>query len=71
MAKLDPFTARRLTRFVEEFRAKSGVLPTLQNLGENGFAKELVATACRDKVIEEFYVTLTNGTIMKGYKVVT
>jgi len=67
--RLDPFTQKRLTRFIEEFRAKSGVLPTLQDLESAGFDRALVDAAVRQKVIEKFYVTLTSGTIVKGYKV--
>lgn len=65
---LDPFTRRRLVRFIEEFRARSGQLPTLGDLEGNGFDGDRVKVALKEKVIEEFYVTLTNGTIVKGYK---
>lgn len=71
MAHLDPFTQRRLIRFVEGFRGSSGQLPTLRDLEENGFDDDRVKQAIKDKVIEEFYVTLTSGTIVKGYKLVT
>lgn len=65
---LDPFTRRRLVRFIEDFRTRSGQLPTLNDLEGNGFDGERIKEALKEKVIEEFYVTLTNGTIMKGYK---
>jgi hypothetical protein len=65
---LDPFTRRRLTRFVDEFRSKNGQLPTLQDLSTGGFSDDAVKAALKDKVIEPFYVTLTNGTIVKGFK---
>lgn len=68
---LDPFTRRRLLRFVEDFRARSGQLPTLRDLEGNGFDEDRVKAAIREKVIEEFYVTLTNGTIVKGFKIPT
>lgn len=71
MAKVDPFTQRRLTQFIETYRRDSGQLPTLQAFEKAGFARELVDRAERDGVIEKFYVTLTNGTIVKGYKVCT
>jgi hypothetical protein len=68
LTPLDPFTRRRLVRFVGEFRAKQGQLPTLQDLGREGFSGDQIKAAIKEKCIEEFYVTLTSGTIVKGYK---
>jgi hypothetical protein len=68
MAAIDAFTRKRLERFIEDFR-KGGQLPTLQDFAKAGFAEELVDRAERAKMVEKFYVTLTNGTIVKGYKV--
>lgn len=67
-AALDPFTTRRMIRFTEEFRGKNGQLPTFRDFAFAGFPEELVKEAVRAKVLEEFYVTLTNGTIVKGLK---
>ena len=69
--QLDAFTARRLTRFIDEFRSQSGQLPSLQDLAKAGFDDERVKAAIKQKLIEPFYVTLTNGTIIKGFKRVT
>jgi hypothetical protein len=69
-ASLDPFTQRRLTQFVEQFRTRSGQLPSLQDFEAAGIVRDLVERAVKAKVLEQFYVTLTNGTIVKGYKVV-
>ncbi len=66
--RLDPFTRKRLEKFITEFRAHAGVLPTLKDLADAGFEKSRVDDAIHDKVISEFYVTLTNGTVVKGYK---
>jgi hypothetical protein len=66
---LDPFTQKRILRFIEDFRQKSGALPTLKDFETAGFARELIDQAVRKDLIELFYVTLTNGTIVKGYKV--
>ena len=68
MASLDVFTRKRLERFIETFRRSSGQLPTLRDLEEAGFADSVVKTALKTRVIERFYVTLTNGTIVKGFK---
>ncbi len=69
MPAIDPFTARRLTKFIEEFRQNSGVLPTLQDFDRAGFSRDLIDQGVRQELIEQFYVTLTSGTVVKGYKV--
>ena len=68
MKRMDPFSSRRLEKFIETYRTKSGQLPTLADLATEGFSKALVDDAIHDELIEEFYVTLTNGSIRKGYK---
>ena len=68
MAKLDPFTRRRLVAFIESFR-QGGQLPTLKDFEAAGIDRATVDAAVRDNAISQFYVTLTNGTIVKGYKV--
>lgn len=65
---LDPFSRKRLEHFVEAFRAETGQLPTLADLAAEGFDKAKVDAALKDEIIVEFYVTLTNGVIKKGFK---
>ena len=67
---MDPFTQKRLMKFVVEHRAKTGELPMLTDFEKGGFAREQVKRAEKLGLIEEFYVTLTSGTIRKGYKLV-
>ena len=45
-------------------------MPTLKDLETNGFDGDRIKQALKEKVIEEFYVTLTNGTIVKSFKIV-
>lgn len=68
MPKLDPFTRRRLVKFVDNFRQNRGQLPVLSDCEAGGFDKVTVDQAVKEKVIGEFYVTLTSGAIVKGYK---
>lgn len=68
MAELDPFTRARLFRFIDEHRRREGTLPTLQDLERGGFAKALVNDAVRQGLLSELYVTLTSGSVVKGYK---
>jgi hypothetical protein len=65
---IDIFTRKRLVRFVADHRAKSGELPTFGDLEKAGFDRALVKDAVREKIIEEFYLTLTNGSVVKGFK---
>ncbi len=69
MPRLDPFTRKRLEKFISDFRSNEGVLPTLTDLDINGFDSERIKDALHDGIIVEFYVTLTNGVIRKGYKI--
>lgn len=66
---MDLFTQKRLRHFIETFRQQKGQLPTLKDFAENGFSDDQIAEAEKKKLIEKFYVTLTNGAIVKGYKV--
>ncbi len=68
MSRLDLFTQKRIQRFIDDFRGKSGQLPTLPDFETGGFTRDQVDAAIKVKVIEQFYVTLNNGTIMKGFK---
>ncbi len=65
---MDLFSQRRLLKKIEDIRAETGQLPTLQDLDRAGFDREAVKAAIKLGLIEEFYVTLTNGSVVKGYK---
>jgi hypothetical protein len=66
---LDTFTQKRILRFIEDFRQKSGQPPTLNDFESAGFDRNMVEAGVKTKVIEQFYSTLTNGTVVKTYKV--
>ena len=66
--KPDTFTFRRLAKFCDDYRQQKGLLPTLADLEAGGFEKKLVASAVKEGWVEELYVTLTNGSVMKGFK---
>ena len=70
MTQLDPFTLRRLLKFIETHRASQGDLPTLKDLEAAGFSRSVVDAAIKAGKIEMFYVNLTNGSVVKGYKIV-
>jgi hypothetical protein len=57
-----------MRKFVEDFRARSGQLPTQSDFASAGFEKSHLSEALKSKLIEELYVTLTSGTTVKGYK---
>ena len=66
--RLDLFSARRLEKVILDHRTTTGELPTLTELATAGFLKSKVDDAIHDGLIEEFYVTQTNGVVRKGYK---
>jgi hypothetical protein len=66
-SRLDAFSTRRLQKFIPEFRARTGQLPTRQDLVEAGFSESQLDAGIKDEVIELRYVTLTNGTILKSF----
>ncbi len=68
MTKSDTFTLRRLVKFACDFRERKGQYATLRDMEDNGFAKEVVDHAVKEKLVEELYVTLTTGAVVKGYK---
>ncbi len=67
MSHLDPFSSRRLQKVIVDFRTKNGQLPTRQDLAQAGFSDDHLDAAMKDQLIEQRYVTLTNGTILKGF----
>jgi hypothetical protein len=67
---IDPFTRERLKKWLADHRKKTGQLPTLTDFESAHFDRSVVEMAVREKLIEEFYVTQTNGVIRKGYKLV-
>lgn len=68
MPRIDPFTRKRIEKFIEDFRAQFGQLPTLNDFESIGIDAKKIDEAVRDGFISEFYVTLTNGVVKKGYK---
>jgi hypothetical protein len=66
---MDTFTQKRLIRFVEKFRLETGQLPVLNDFAKEGFDKACVQKAESLQLIEQFYITLTDGSIRKGYKI--
>jgi hypothetical protein len=66
---MDPVTRKRILKFVEDFRAKSGTPPTLKNFETGGFSKDQVEEAVKSNLLEMFYINLTNGSVVKTYKI--
>jgi hypothetical protein len=67
--QIDPFTKKRIVRFIEEFRTRMGHMPSLTDFEASYIDHTVVDRAVRDGLLEQLYVTLTNGTVVKGYKV--
>lgn len=68
-SSIDRFTQERLKKWVTEYRKDSGQYPTLTDLEAAHFDRATIDRAVRTQILEELYVTQTNGVIRKGYKV--
>jgi hypothetical protein len=69
MSSADPFTLKRLCKFIEDHRAQKALMPTLSDLDQNGFSKEVVQAAVKKGLIKELYSDMTTGAVVKVYKV--
>lgn len=69
--QLDLFTSRRIKKFVETFRTNTGQLPTLKDFAQAGFDQDTVELGIKNEILEQFYVTLSNGSIVKTFKLKT
>lgn len=66
--RMDSFSVRRLKKFVEDHRARTGQMATLKDIEEGGFDAETLKAALKQKAIRELYSTLTSGAVVKVYK---
>jgi hypothetical protein len=66
---MDPFTQSRLKKCVLQHRQTHAQLPTLKDLENYGFSKKDVELAVKENCLVSLYVTLTNGAIVKVFKV--
>ena len=65
---VDPFSLKRLKKFVEEFRARTGQYATQRDLESANFDGETLKAALKKKVVQELYVTMTSGAVVKVFK---
>ncbi len=68
-SSIDRFTQERLKKWISEYRKDSGQFPTLSDLEAAHFDRATIDRAVRSQILEELYVTQTNGVIRKGFKV--
>jgi hypothetical protein len=66
--KVNAFEARRLCKYLDQFRASKGKMPTLAELTEAGFPKSLIDASVRSKQVLELYSDMTSGAVVKVYK---
>ena len=52
-----------------EHRQRHAQLPTLKDLEKSGFSKKEVDVALKEKWIEQLYVNLTTGAVVKVFRV--
>jgi hypothetical protein len=66
---LDTFTKNRIKKVIGEHRKSYGQLPTLKDLERQGFAKKEIEVGIKEKWLEQLYVNLTSGAVVKVIKV--
>lgn len=66
---IDRFTQERLKKWITEYRKSTGQFPTLTDLETAHFDRSMIDRAVRSQILEEHYVTQTNGVIRKGYSI--
>lgn len=65
---VDPFSVKRLRKFVEDFRNQTGQYATLKDITQAQFDEATLKEALKKKAITQLYVTMTSGAVVKGYK---
>lgn len=66
---MDIFSQSRLKKIILEHRQRHAQFPTLKELEGYGFDKEAVAQALKENIIEQLYVNMTTGAVVKVYKI--
>ena len=65
---MDLFTKSRLKKIIIEHRQKKAQLPTLKDLEKYGFSKAEVDLGVKEKWLEQLYVNLNTGAVVKVFK---
>lgn len=66
---LDSFTKNRIKKSISEHRKKHAQLPTLKDLERYGFSKKEIEIGIKEKWLEQLYVNLTTGAVVKVFRV--
>lgn len=66
---MDTFTKTRIKKTISEHRKKHAQLPTLKDLEKYGFSKKEIETGIKEKWLEQLYINMTTGAVVKVFKV--
>lgn len=66
---MDTFTKSRIKKIISEHRTKYAQLPTLKELEKYGFSKKDIELGIKEQWLEQLYVNLTTGAVVKVFKV--
>jgi len=66
---VDTFTKNRIKKVISDHRKSYGQLPTLKDLKNQGFAKKEIEVGIKEMWLEQLYVNLTSGAVVKVIKV--
>ena len=65
---MDPFTIKRLTSFIETFKAKNGRDASAKEVEQQGFSKELLKKLVQKGLLKKHQVTTQSGSTENRYK---
>ncbi len=66
---MDLFTKTRIKKTVLEHRKAHAQFPTLKDLERYGFSKKEIDKAVKEKWLDQLYVNLTTGAVVKVFRV--
>lgn len=66
---LDTFTKTRIKKIISEHRKRHAQLPTLKDLEKYGLSKKEIELGMKEKWLDQLYVNLTTGAVVKVFKV--
>ncbi|MBM4304324.1 MAG: hypothetical protein FJ112_08355 [Deltaproteobacteria bacterium] len=66
---MDTFTKNRIKKVINDHRKSYGQLPTLKDLKNQGFSKKEIEVGIKEMWLEQLYVNLTSGAVVKVIKV--
>lgn len=66
---MDTFTKTRIKKTITEHRKKHAQHPSLKDLEKYGFSKKEIEVGVKENWLEQLYVNMTTGSVVKVFKI--